>query len=85
MAILVVVAIRDRALDAFMQPWFVPSEGLAIRAFQDEVNNKDAPMNKHPEDYELFRIGTFDDRTGQVKPEGAQSLAVAQRMLTKGE
>lgn len=63
----VVVCIRDRAVDAFMQPWFVASVGAAVRAFSDEVNKADSPMNKHPDDYDLYEVAQFDDATGEFK------------------
>lgn len=59
-----VVAVRDRAVDGYMQPFFVPSIGMAVRSFQDEVNNPDSPMYKHPEDYDLYQLATFDDESG---------------------
>lgn len=64
---LLIVAVRDRAADAFMRPFFVPTRGMAIRSFQDEVNRAapDNSMNAHPEDYDLFALGTFDEETGQ--------------------
>lgn len=63
---LVIVAVRDSAVDAFMQPFFVHHTGAAVRGFQDEVNRKDSPFAAHPEDYVLFELGAFDDSTGSV-------------------
>ena len=48
---------------------FVPTAGVAIRSFRDEVN-REAPDNeifRHPADYELYQIGTFDDSTGAIE------------------
>lgn len=59
-----ICAVRDRAMDAFMQPIFVPAVGLAVRSFIDEVNRSESPMFMHPEDYDLFEIGSYDDETG---------------------
>jgi len=45
---------------------FVPSVGVAIRSFSDEVNRKD-PENQlfnHPDDFDLYELGEFDDNTG---------------------
>lgn len=57
-------AIYDRALTAYMQPFGAQSAGAAIRAFGDGVNDPAHVMNKHPEDYELWYLGDFDDQTG---------------------
>lgn len=64
--ILVVCSIRDSAVNAFMRPFFVTAVGQAIRSFGDEVNRKDSDMYSHPDDYELFELGLFDDSTGRV-------------------
>lgn len=76
--VLVMVAVRDSALDAFMRPFFVPTTGIAVRSFQDEVKNPDSPMSKHPEDFALFELGTFDEDTGKC-----QNLA-SPRQLVRG-
>lgn len=57
-------SIKDRALDAFLRPFFVPHRNLAIRGFTDEVNRVDGDMFKHPEDYDLYFLGVFDDVAG---------------------
>jgi len=63
---LLVVAVRDSAAGAFMRPFYLSSPGQAIRSFQDEVNraSEENTMFHHPEDFELFELGTFDDGTG---------------------
>lgn len=81
MAKLVVCSVRDRAVDAFMRPFTVPTIGMAVRSFQDEVNKSDNPMNKHPEDYELHKLGFFDEESGEFVNE-KQMLAVAKDYLT---
>ena len=46
---------------------FVPSTGVAIRSFSDEVNRSD-PENQlfnHADDFDLFEFGEFDDNTGK--------------------
>ena len=47
-----VCAVKDRAVDAFNRPLYVPTVGVAIRSFTDECNKKDSELNIHPEDYE---------------------------------
>lgn len=65
--VLIVCAVRDSAVDAFMRPFFVPTTGFAVRSFQDEVKNPESPMWKHPEDFVLFELGTFDEDTGRCE------------------
>ena len=62
-----VVAVRDSAMNAFAKPIFVQSIGVATRSFSDEVNRKgdDNQLSSHPEDFELYQLGTFDEETGR--------------------
>lgn len=63
-----VCSVFDSALQAFTRPVFVPSTGIAIRSFTDEVNRaappSENPMFGHPEDFELRLLAMFDEDTG---------------------
>jgi len=63
---LVLCSVKDRAADAYGRPMFVPSVGVAIRSFSDEVNRKDQEnqLFNHPDDFDLYELGEFDDNTG---------------------
>lgn len=77
MAILKVCCVRDAKVDAFTRPVFVPHVGYAVRSFGDEVARKQDATNglaMHPEDYELFLVGEFDESNGVITPCAAQSL-----------
>ena len=62
----VVCAVRDICGDVFGLPMFQQSVGMAQRAFSDAVNRPDENnlLYKHPEHFELYELGTFDDSTG---------------------
>jgi hypothetical protein len=66
---LIICAVKDRAADAFARPMFVPSTGVAIRSFTDEVNRKDAEnqLHNHPDDFDLYNLGVFDDSTAMFE------------------
>jgi len=76
--VLVVVAVKDRAADAFMRPFFVPRVEMAIRSFTDEINRSasDNPIYQHPEDYDLYELAIFDEDTGQFDPNEQLKLLV---------
>lgn len=78
-----IVAIRDRAIDTFGVPVFVASTGAAIRSFSDEVNRKDDNNNlsKHPEDFDLFLLGEYDDQTGEFDGCRPSQLAVGKDLV----
>lgn len=82
-----VLAVRDRALDAFMQPFFVQSIGLGVRSFSDEVNRNspDSPIFKHPEDFDLYEIGEYDDHEGSLISVPPRQIAVGKDVRRPGE
>lgn len=71
-----VVAIKDRAVNAVLGIGLAPTKGAAIRNFQDDLAQPNNQMAKHPDDYELWILGEMNTETGQIKPE-AVLLAVA--------
>ena len=64
---MVICSICDSAADAYGRPFFLSSVGVAIRSFTDEVNrsSEDNQIYQHPEDFDLFELGEFDDTTGR--------------------
>ncbi len=58
-----VFCVYDSAADAYLPPFFLPEQGQAIRVFGDCVNSADHQFGKHPGDYTLFFLGSFDDRS----------------------
>lgn len=71
-----IVCIRDRAIDAFGTPVFVAATGQALRSFTDEINNEQSNLNKHPEDYDLYFLGEFDDSDGSFHVDKPKQIAV---------
>ncbi len=66
-----ICAIWDSKAEAYSQPMFFQSEGQAVRSFGDESNRNDSNIGKHPEDYTLFLLGEWDERTGKISLETA--------------
>lgn len=61
----IAIAVFDLATETFARPFFVSHPGQAMRSFMDELKNKDSELGKHPGDYELFEVGSYDDANGQ--------------------
>lgn len=59
-----VFCVFDGKALAYLPPFILPEVGMASRVFGDCVNSDDHQFGKHPEDYTLFLIGSYDDRTG---------------------
>lgn len=58
------IAVRDTATESFSRPFFVNHPAQAVRSFSDEVNNKESELGKHPGDYELWELASWDDVSG---------------------
>lgn len=60
-----VYALRDRKADVFGRPVFVASVGSLIRELTDVVSGGGQDtLARHPGDFALYRLGTFDDVKG---------------------
>nr|QJB19386.1 MAG: nonstructural protein [Microvirus sp.] len=61
-----VCSVYDRAAQVYSAPFYVPHRNVAIRDFTDEVNRaaSDNVLHKHPDDYDLYALCTFDDSDG---------------------
>lgn len=82
---MIVLAVRDRAIDAFGTPIFAQSVGQALRSFSDEVNRADPSnqMNHHPEDFDLYRLAEFETDTGEFTQTGPEMVSVGKDCLIK--
>ena len=49
-------------------PFFAPTDGSAVRSFQDLCNDTDTTVGRHPGDYSLFMLGNYDDQKGALIP-----------------
>lgn len=77
--IVMVVAVRDQKADQFGHPWYAQTIPMALRHFADAVQNSD-PTNlwrNHPEDFALFKLGEFDQSTGEFTCHKPQQLCIA--------
>ncbi len=75
--------ILDTASGAYTRPLFFQSDGQASRWFKDEAQNAETPIGKHPEDYSLHRIGSFNDNTAELLPERTECIHTALEALSQ--
>ncbi|WNK12737.1 MAG: nonstructural protein [Microvirus sp.] len=57
-------SVRDNAVEAWLQPFFAPTTGAALRSLTEAVNDPSHQFAKHASDYTLWEVGAFDDATG---------------------
>jgi len=68
--------IYDSQLEAYYQDHSMENDNMAIREFAD-LSNGDTKIAKNPEDYSLWRIGTFETTTGELTPQEPTCIAKA--------
>lgn len=85
---LVIVAMRDSAVNAYGTPNCVPHVGAAVRGFGDEVNRRDPEgrnqLNAHPDDFELYELGSYDDQTARFELLEEPRLVARGKDLVRG-
>lgn len=55
--------ILDKASKTTNQPFPMQTDRDAITGLRDVVNDKNTTIHKHPEDFELYRLGEYDPRS----------------------
>lgn len=61
-----VYSIFDSKSKSFQRPFYMLNNYTAIRAFSDLVNTDGQMESRHPQDFSLYEIGTFDDQTAET-------------------
>uniref|UniRef100_UPI00404756F4 phage ORF5 protein n=1 Tax=Shewanella sp. TaxID=50422 RepID=UPI00404756F4 len=59
-------SVYDNKAKTFSTPFFEVHTGQATRAFSDAVATKDHPFARHPNDYILYEIGTYNDESATL-------------------
>lgn len=59
-----VFSVYDLKSESFEAPFFSPAVGAAVRMFADAVNDPQTRLAKHPADYQLFEVASYDDAVG---------------------
>lgn len=75
-----IFSIFDDKAKAFLPPFVLPNEAMAVRVFSDMCNSDSHQFGVHPSDYTLFDLGEFDDCLGQLN--GDTARAVVNGLLT---
>lgn len=74
-------SVYDKKMGVYGRP--MPTEHLVqvLRGLKQVVNsNEKAPLSMYPEDFDLYKVGEFDEKTGEIhradlKPIFMQNLA----------
>lgn len=62
-----IFTVYDEKAQAYLNPFFMAQDGMAIRAITDALGDPEHQFSKHPADFTLYRIGIFDDSDGTIQ------------------
>lgn len=64
--ILQAYSVYDRKALQYHPPFFATNDGSAIRSFKDLANDQNTTVGRHPGDYVLFNVGSYEDSNGAL-------------------
>lgn len=80
-----VFTVHDSKAACFCTPYNSENNNTAIRDFSYAANDPTTPIGRHPSDYTLFCIGSFDNQTGQLTPIEPIAIALALTLVQTSE
>lgn len=69
--------IYDTKAEWYDDPRCIRTDGEARRAFEELAKDPNSKITKHPEDFLLYRIGSWDAENGVFTPEPGTCIAKA--------
>lgn len=63
-----VITVFDRKTSSFQNPMTYKHVGDAIRDFDTVKKDDKTKIGQHPEDFELYKIGEFNEDNGEITP-----------------
>jgi len=62
-------SIRDAAVGTYHPPFFNRTHGEAERNFAQLAKDDKTQVGQHPEDFDLYYLGDYDDNSGKMAPQ----------------
>ena len=75
--------VRDNKLNVSVTIFPAANNLTAMRSFEDFANTPGNPINKHPSDYTLHFIGTWDDDADTLTDATNETLATAEEYINE--
>lgn len=80
-----IIGVRDELTGSFFQPNFFKGKEAkkqALRLFETQVNDNPIWRN-NPNDFGLYKLGEFNEETGEIKVSKIEKLASGSSVLRK--
>jgi len=72
-----IYTVYDTKAEQYGNPVFCRTDAEARRQFATVAEDPTNEIGKHPEDFILYRIGTWDNENGNIKPEQGTCICKA--------
>lgn len=69
-----IYALRDVRTEAFLRPMFLQNSAVLERVLLDAKNDENSTLSLHPEDYQVYYLGEYDDNNGLITPVPAEHM-----------
>lgn len=81
-----VFAVEDVKAGEFATLHVARSNEAALRAFTDAIlHGEDSMLRRYPDDYQLVRVGSFDEVTGELEGCQPQVISTAANVLRRAD
>lgn len=64
----IILAVYDSKTECYGMPFPADTLAQAVRDFSDAIADTKTMFSKHPEDYSLFELGSYDYGSGTLEP-----------------
>lgn len=68
MALLIAYTLHDVKAVSYSPPFFCANDAIAKRMLADLVSDKNTMPGRHPSDFKLYAVGTFDEGNAVITP-----------------
>lgn len=83
--LLYIISIKDKASNSFLTPGYAHSVNMAIRDFAEKINQEGNQINRHPHDFDLYVLGLYEDKTGEIAAGDPECVAQGKHYYTGPE
>lgn len=80
-----IYSVYDKKSMVYHPGQYCHNDGHAMRFFAMQFQNPDTVMGKYPEDFDIYRIGEFDDATGLLSSDQNVEFVVNVKALLDAE
>lgn len=63
---MIICSVYDKKAMTFFPPFTCENKVVAIRSLEGTVNSSGNVINRYPDDFALYTLGDFDEKTGNI-------------------